>query len=166
MAICVLLTRKQQYRRYATEPPKAGGSNAAIYSAALAVLAGGGYYFYSQGDNPQKVAAAADKAKAGGAQPKSAFLGGDQGFISLKLESVENINHNTKKLRFALPEKDQVSGLHVASAFLTKYKGPESEKPVIRPYTPVSDEGKCCLGLSVYRMLIIYKAMWALLTSS
>jgi hypothetical protein len=35
-----------------------------------------------------------------------------------------------------------VSGLHIASALLTKYKGPEIEKPVIRPYTPVSDEGK------------------------
>jgi len=45
-----------------------------------------------------------------------------------------------KKLRFALPEEDAVSGLQVASALLTKYKGPEMEKPVIRPYTPVSDE--------------------------
>jgi len=142
---------KCQYRRYATEPPKSS-SNAAIYSAALAVLAGGGYYFYNQGDNSQKVADAADKArtiadkaeKAGEkgdtTNAKSAFLGGDQGFISLKLDSVENVNHNTKKLRFTLPEKDQVSGLHVASALLTKYKGPGMEKPVIRPYTPISDE--------------------------
>lgn len=33
-----------------------------------------------------------------------------------------------------------VSGLHVASAILTKYKGPEDEKAVLRPYTPISDE--------------------------
>jgi cytochrome-b5 reductase len=79
---------------------------------------------------------------AGSTGAKSIFTGGDQGFISLKLESVENINHNTKKFRFALPEEDAVSGLHIASALLTKYKGPEMEKPVIRPYTPVSDEGK------------------------
>jgi len=78
------------------------------------------------------------KPKTAGA--KSAFIGGDQGFISLKLESVENVNHNTKKFRFALPEEDQVSGLVIASAILTKYKGPEMEKPAIRPYTPVSDE--------------------------
>jgi hypothetical protein len=52
------------------------------------------------------------------------------------------MSHNVKKLRFALPEEDAVSGLQVASALLTKYKGPEMEKPVIRPYTPVSDEGK------------------------
>jgi cytochrome-b5 reductase len=55
---------------------------------------------------------------------------------------VEDVNHNTKKLRFALPEGDQVSGLSVASALLTKYKGPGMEKAVIRPYTPVSDERK------------------------
>ncbi len=28
------------------------------------------------------------------------------------------------------------------AALITKYKGPEMEKPVIRPYTPVSDEGQ------------------------
>lgn len=27
------------------------------------------------------------------------------------------------------------------AALLTKYKGPEMEKPVLRPYTPTSDEG-------------------------
>jgi cytochrome-b5 reductase len=32
--------------------------------------------------------------------------------------------------------------LKVASCVLTKYKGPEMEKPVIRPYTPISDEGE------------------------
>jgi cytochrome-b5 reductase len=71
----------------------------------------------------------------------SAFTGNDQGWISLKLESVKPINHNTKRFRFALPDKDDVSGLVVTSALLTKYKGPEMEKAVIRPYTAVSDEG-------------------------
>ena len=27
------------------------------------------------------------------------------------------------------------------AALLTKYKGPDMEKPAIRPYTPTSDEG-------------------------
>ena len=80
--------------------------------------------------------------KVEGGFGKKAFTGGDQGFIGLKLESVENVNHNTKKFRFALPEGDHVSGLNVASAILTKYKGPEMEKPAIRPYTPVNDEGR------------------------
>ncbi len=43
-----------------------------------------------------------------------AFIGGDQGFIDLKLSNVESVNHNTKRFRFDLPEKDQVSGLDVA----------------------------------------------------
>ncbi|KAE8451390.1 NADH-cytochrome b5 reductase [Mollisiaceae sp. DMI_Dod_QoI] len=145
---------KIQTRRYATEP-SSGGSNTLLYAGIATVLAGGGYYFYNQGDNTAKVkgaakdaeakakeAVGAGKAKAEGAAIKSAFTGGEQGFISLKLESVENINHNTKKFRFALPEEDQVSGLKVASALLTKYKGPEMEKPAIRPYTPVNDEGE------------------------
>lgn len=56
------------------------------------------------------------------------------------LENVDTINHNVKKFRFRLPDDDSVSGLSVASALITKYKGPEMEKPVIRPYTPVSEE--------------------------
>lgn len=68
------------------------------------------------------------------------FTGGDQGFDSLVLDEITNINHNTKQFRFKLPEEDAVSGLNVASALITKYKGPEDQKPTIRPYTPVSDE--------------------------
>ncbi|KAL8979590.1 MAG: hypothetical protein Q9177_006102 [Variospora cf. flavescens] len=75
-----------------------------------------------------------------GKPANKAFTGGDQGWIDLKLESVEELSQNTKKLRFALPDKDDVSGLQIASALLTKYKGPDMEKPVIRPYTPTSDE--------------------------
>lgn len=102
---------------------------------------------------------AAQAAKS--ATPAKAFQGGDQGFLDLKLAEVIPYNHNTKKLRFELPEKDQVSGLTVAckshhhrmrwketradfqlaAAIITKYKGPQHEKPVIRPYTPINDEG-------------------------
>lgn len=82
-----------------------------------------------------------NKGKADDGKPANkTFTGGEQGWVDLKLESVENINHNTKKFRFALPDKDDVSGLQIASALLTKYKGPEMDKPVIRPYTPTSDE--------------------------
>ncbi len=48
--------------------------------------------------------------------------------------------HNVKRLRFALPTEEHVIGLNIASALLTKYKGPNDEKPTIRPYTPVSEE--------------------------
>lgn len=80
--------------------------------AVTALAASGGYYYYTQQGGSVPEAAAALKGKATSTTP--AFTGGDQGFISLKLESVENTNHNTKKFRFALPESDQVSGLTIA----------------------------------------------------
>ena len=43
-----------------------------------------------------------------------AFKGGDQGFVSLLLDKVEDINHNTKRFRFKLPDENDVSGLQVA----------------------------------------------------
>jgi cytochrome-b5 reductase len=119
-----------------------------LYAGVVAVLGGAGYYFYNQGDNAAKVKAAAkdaeNKAKGavGDVAVKKALTGGDQGFINVVLEQSEIINHNTKKLRFKLPEEDQVSGLKVASALLTKYKGPQDEKATLRPYTPVSDESE------------------------
>lgn len=119
-----------------------------LYTGVAALAASIGYYYYKNGTDTSKITAAAKDAEskvkdlAGKGNAKPAFTGGDQGFVSLKLDSVENLSHNTKKLRFALPEEDQVSGLKVASALLTKYKGPQDEKPVIRPYTPVSDESR------------------------
>lgn len=125
-----------------------------MYGIIGTAILGGATYYYSgrRGEINSAVrdakvkaeeAVTAGKAKVESATGKAAFTGGDQGFISLKLESIENVNHNTKKFRFALPEEDQVSGLKVASALLTKYKGPNMEKPAIRPYTPVSDESMC-----------------------
>ena len=89
--------------------------------AGVPVLAGG-YYTYIKTDPnkagkqlPSPVEHKDDSdAQNKGKTPNSVFKGGDQGFVDLMLESVEEINHNTKKLRFALPEKDDVSGLHIA----------------------------------------------------
>lgn len=129
----------QHARRYATESGAKGGSNAVLIGAGAAGLAGAGYWYFSGTPAVQK--AEAKVKQAVDAEPKKAFTGGDQGFLSLKLAEIENVNHNTKRFRFELPEPDQVSGLHIASALLTKFKGPEMEKAVLRPYTPISDEG-------------------------
>lgn len=140
----------QSVRRYATQPPSStpppsgggGSGNAPFLALGAAAVGGAAYYFYAQ--NPGAAQKAESKLKealpAGAGGVKKALTGGDQGFISLKLEDVEHVNHNTKKFRFKLPEEDQVSGLSVASALLTKFK-PEDGKPVLRPYTPTSDEG-------------------------
>jgi cytochrome-b5 reductase len=42
--------------------------------------------------------------------PTKVFKGGPA-FVSLPLESSEQVNHNTKRLRFKLPQRDDVSGL-------------------------------------------------------
>ncbi|KXH63291.1 oxidoreductase NAD-binding domain-containing protein [Colletotrichum nymphaeae SA-01] len=132
---------KLQARRYATEPAaKGSSSNTALYAGGAAAIAGGAYYFLAGGSSGAAQKAEAKVKEAVGAAPKKALTGGDQGFVSLKLEDTEIINHNTKKLRFKLPEDDMVSGLDVASAILTKYKSPEDEKATLRPYTPTSDE--------------------------
>ena len=101
-----------------------------------ALGAAGGAYYYVNSSGARKASSAAS-----GGEVKKAFTGGEQGFLSLKLEDVKPISHNTKIFRFKLPEDDQVSGLHVASAILTKYQPTDAEKPVIRPYTPINDEG-------------------------
>ena len=85
---------------------------------------GGGYYYYIQtgpkaAQPGKKLPTPAEHKDDSDAQNKgksanSTFKGGDQGFVDLMLESVEEISHNTKKLRFALPNKDDVSGLHIA----------------------------------------------------
>ena len=61
------------------------------------------------------------------------------GFHSLRLESTELINHNTKKLRFALPDSSKPSGLSLTSALLTVSFPKGRWLPVLRPYTPVND---------------------------
>jgi len=130
---------RHNVRRYATEAPK-GGSNTAMYAGLGVVGLGGAYYYMNSGATTPHPSKEEGKVPKSTSEPaKAAFTGGEQGFLSLPLESIENINHNTKRFRFSLPEADMESGLKVASAVITKYKGPEMEKPVIRPYTPVSD---------------------------
>ncbi|KAI1077576.1 putative NADH-cytochrome B5 reductase [Whalleya microplaca] len=68
---------------------------------------------------------------------KKAF-GQGPAFLSLRLESSEAVNHNTKRLRFELPEPDVISGLGLTSALLTFSWPKGCMLPVIRPYTPIS----------------------------
>ncbi|KAI0514966.1 oxidoreductase NAD-binding domain-containing protein [Xylaria bambusicola] len=80
-------------------------------------------------------------AHADSGMPPKAF-GGGPAFLSLQLESSEVVNHNMKKLRFALPTDQHVSGLPLTSALLTFSWPKGSILPCVRPYTPItpSDE--------------------------
>lgn len=69
--------------------------------------------------------------------PKTVFPG--SGFTTLKLESAEMVNHNVKRLRFALPEQDSITGLGPVSSLLTRHTPDGAWIPCFRPYTPVSD---------------------------
>lgn len=53
------------------------------------------------------------------------------------MAEIEHINHNTSIFRFELP-KGHVAGLPIASCVVVKH-AEEGAKPVIRPYTPVSE---------------------------
>ncbi|KAJ6440712.1 het-s domain protein [Purpureocillium lavendulum] len=75
------------------------------------------------------------------ASPRKVF-GGGPALLSLPLESSELVNHNTKKLRFRLPDKDAVSGLALTSAVLTMSWPKDRWFPVARPYTPISSTVK------------------------
>jgi cytochrome-b5 reductase len=55
-----------------------------------------------------------DEPAASSVPAAKVFTGGDQGFVSLKLAEVENINHNTKKFRFSFDDPNSVSGLVIA----------------------------------------------------
>jgi cytochrome-b5 reductase len=62
---------------------------------------------------------------------------------SFKVKSVDDLTHNVKRFRFALPDSSQTVGLPVASCMVTRAPiGEEKEdgtkKFVIRPYTPTS----------------------------
>lgn len=51
------------------------------------------------------------KADADSGVPKKVFGRAGPSFTRLTLESSEEVNHNTKRLRFALPSEDAVTGL-------------------------------------------------------
>ena len=90
------------------------------------MFAGAGYagYRYLGALPPaEKVKAVAEEAVRIDKEAPKAFLGGDQGFIDLKLSNVEHVNHNTKKFRFELPGKDQISGLAVACEDIRRQEG-------------------------------------------
>ena len=88
---------------------------------ALVGVGGAGLAYYSfAGPRTKAQAQNALNDATGGMTGTSAtsapkvFTGGEQGFVSLKLEDVEMVNHNTKRFRFSFENPESVSGLTVA----------------------------------------------------
>lgn len=83
-----------------------------------------------------------------------------KGFTELKLIQSEMVNHNVKRLTFALPDDQSITGISPISKFnpvvtmwfqmtdlalaslLTRHTPEGGFVPVFRPYTPVSDNGE------------------------
>ncbi|KAH0844098.1 hypothetical protein AYO21_02147 [Fonsecaea monophora] len=61
-----------------------------------------------------------------------------KGFTELKLEKAEMVNHNVKKLTFALPDDSSITGVPPVTSLLTRHTPEGAWVPVFRPYTPVS----------------------------
>lgn len=80
------------------------------YSVLGVVVVGGGAAYAGhlvyQKSTPSIVRSAFADAPSG---PKKVFA--TFNFVDLKLESSELVNHNVKKLRFALPDDDALSGI-------------------------------------------------------
>ncbi|KAI1842264.1 hypothetical protein JX266_011549 [Neoarthrinium moseri] len=76
-----------------------------------------------------------DTAHADSGAPKKLFAG--MAMTSLPVASSETVNHNTKRLRFQLPE-NTVSGFTITSAVLTLSWPKGQWTPVLRPYTPIN----------------------------
>lgn len=95
-------------------------------TAVIASLAGlvGAYVFY--------------KRKFAPAKPNRPIFS-SFGFHTLRLHSTEQVNHDTKRLRFELPDPNVPSGLSPTSALLTVTFPNDRWLPVARPYTPVND---------------------------
>lgn len=51
------------------------------------------------------------KANADSGEPRKIFGRPGPSFTRLTLESSEEVNHNTKRLRFALPSENAITGL-------------------------------------------------------
>ena len=119
------LTGRQSIRRYATEEPPPSSHRGIIAFASIVLVgsAGTGYLITRRNDAR---AAAQKKPSVTQTEAKKAFTGGEQGFIDLKLDSVDNINHNTKRFRYALPEPEMVSGLQIACKIPTQPLPPKS----------------------------------------
>lgn len=93
---------------------------------------GYGAYKYSQSSTTPVPETAEQAKEIVTGEASKTFTGGDQGFVSLKLDGIEEVNHNTKRFRFALPSPDEVSGLNIACTLKN-----------VLPFVCAADEYSC-----------------------
>lgn len=111
------------------------GVRRAAFAAAGVGMAYEGYRFYSTSPFVRAAYAESPPSDAKAALQKQNW----KGFTELKLQSSEMVNHNVKRLTFALPTEDTVTGISPVTSMLTRHTPDGAFIPVFRPYTPVSD---------------------------
>ncbi len=172
--------KQEQKQQKQDDQQRSSGSGFLTKLGAAAALAAGGYYMYKEtmGEpvlekkkvaTPVAAVAQEGKTEAAAAEvkpsPPVSSLNKDE-FREFELVEVEDLTPNTRRLRFALPSRDHVLGLPVASCVVTKanigtyqmlpnrpnisafalidpnfsFTTGENGKPVIRPYTPVTND--------------------------
>ncbi|KAJ3147986.1 NADH-cytochrome b5 reductase [Geranomyces variabilis] len=120
------------------------------------IVAGGAYYMYTQNQATSALKIKEKLDKAARENPVPALDGSK--FLPFALKEVQDVNHNTKRFRFALPSGTTELGLPTASCVVTKFvngtKPDGKPNAVIRPYTPVEDPAD---GYTGYFDMIIKK---------
>jgi len=95
------------------------------------------YAARSQDEITPKLAADQPPKTKSSKDPRRIFASGIS-FQDMKVQSVERVNHDTKRLRFALPEEDAVTGLQPccecdqsrALFSIDEYQPPYSQRPI------------------------------------
>jgi len=114
-------------RRLATDKDSGGSKYyAGLAAAILGAAAITGYAVLQMGDKPTHAPVALNQDE----------------FRAFEVIEVADVTPNTRRIRFALPSKNHVLGLPVASCIVTRANIGENGKPVIRPYTPVTNDKK------------------------
>lgn len=138
--------RPFQSRGYASQPSSSGGSSILPIAAGVGALGVGAYFFFGGSEQPVNLQKAEKAVAEATGTKKTPTEGGatafdPKNFQNYKVKEVLPYNHDTSRFVFELPEGLD-SGLTVASAVLTRSADPQAcqdnEKPVIRPYTPVT----------------------------
>ncbi|KAG9066230.1 NADH-cytochrome b5 reductase [Linnemannia hyalina] len=121
---------------YSTSAKSGGTSKLITIGLPMGVSAAAAYAYF--GDK-MGGSAAAPEVKAAAVVPKEPIASAldPNAFVDFKLKSVHQLTPNTSKFTFELKD-GQALGMDVTSCVVTKFVK-EDGKPVIRPYTPVSD---------------------------
>ncbi|KAE9400960.1 cytochrome-b5 reductase [Gymnopus androsaceus JB14] len=149
------LLRTAARRSYATAPTPKERSSLPLYLVGASIAGLGGYYYLNQ------------SGKTVALQEKSPL--DPENFKDFKLKKIVPYNHNTSEFIFELPN-NEASLLPVASCLVVKSSDPEAlkddkGKPIIRPYTPVSDanhKGELTLLIKKYETGVVSKHIHSL----